>query len=78
MTYQEIEWRAPWMIRSTVLIGFSGHLWVFLIGIWIEELKKESTPFATKDKPAIKLLEVAQAHYRKFIKLMRRKKKNGE
>ncbi|MBA0787879.1 hypothetical protein Gotri_000029 [Gossypium trilobum] len=27
MTYQEIEWRAPWKIRSTVLIGCSGHLW---------------------------------------------------
>ncbi|MBA0787880.1 hypothetical protein Gotri_000029, partial [Gossypium trilobum] len=34
MTYQEIEWRAPWKIRSTVLIGCSGHLWVLLIGIW--------------------------------------------
>ncbi|MBA0781733.1 hypothetical protein Gotri_002625 [Gossypium trilobum] len=26
LTYQEIEWRAPWMIRSIVLIGFGGHL----------------------------------------------------
>ncbi|MBA0785064.1 hypothetical protein Gotri_027475 [Gossypium trilobum] len=34
LTYQEIEWMAPWMIRSTVLIGCSGHLWVPLIGIW--------------------------------------------
>ncbi|MBA0628791.1 hypothetical protein Godav_023440 [Gossypium davidsonii] len=34
LTYQEIEWRAPWMIRSTVLIRCSGHLWVSLIGIW--------------------------------------------
>ncbi|MBA0833874.1 hypothetical protein Goarm_006287 [Gossypium armourianum] len=29
----------------------------------IEELKKESTPFPTKDEPAMKLLEVAQAYY---------------
>ncbi|MBA0626727.1 hypothetical protein Godav_004339, partial [Gossypium davidsonii] len=34
MTYQEIEWRAPWKIQSMVLIGCGGHLWVFLIGIW--------------------------------------------
>ncbi|PPR97475.1 hypothetical protein GOBAR_AA23193 [Gossypium barbadense] len=34
LAYQEIEWRAPWMIRSTVLIGCGGHLWVPLIGIW--------------------------------------------
>ncbi|MBA0866108.1 hypothetical protein Goshw_018001 [Gossypium schwendimanii] len=33
LTYQEIEWRALWMIRSMVLIGCSGHLWVPLIGI---------------------------------------------
>ncbi|MBA0626689.1 hypothetical protein Godav_004310 [Gossypium davidsonii] len=33
LTYQEIEWRAPWMIRSTVLIGCSGQLWVPLICI---------------------------------------------
>ncbi|MBA0761468.1 hypothetical protein Gotri_024116, partial [Gossypium trilobum] len=26
LTYQEIEWRAPQMIRSTVLIGCGGHL----------------------------------------------------
>ncbi|KAK5771857.1 hypothetical protein PVK06_048109 [Gossypium arboreum] len=26
LTYQEIEWRAPWMIQSTILIGCSGHL----------------------------------------------------
>ncbi|MBA0739616.1 hypothetical protein Gogos_012870 [Gossypium gossypioides] len=44
----------------------------------IEELKKESTPFATKNEPTMKLLEVAQAHYQKFIKLMMRKKKNDE
>ncbi|MBA0734229.1 hypothetical protein Gogos_018167 [Gossypium gossypioides] len=44
----------------------------------IEELKKKSTPFAIKDEPAMKLLEVAQVHYQKFIKLMRRKKKNDE
>ncbi|MBA0834028.1 hypothetical protein Goarm_006424 [Gossypium armourianum] len=44
----------------------------------IEELKKESTPFATRYETVIKLLEVAQAHYQKFIKLIRRKKKNGE
>ncbi|MBA0662446.1 hypothetical protein Goklo_006566 [Gossypium klotzschianum] len=31
---QEIEWRAPWLIRSTVLIECSGYLWVPLIGIW--------------------------------------------
>ncbi|PPD87840.1 hypothetical protein GOBAR_DD15218 [Gossypium barbadense] len=235
LTYQEIEWRAPWMIRSTVLIGCSGHLWVPLTGIWkaisysslmvlrqygygkvpndvaeltekihdlemrlrgrdeevrwqreqhqiqrlevdlslganelqkarekeqiwrrvsnektvkikvleeeifcltkqlkkkeeknkevtkeytelvdhfiaveqmainrqevfvtmhregevftrqakdlceqIEELKKESTPFAIRNEPAMKLLEVAQAHYQKVIKLMRRKKKNDD
>ncbi|MBA0834029.1 hypothetical protein Goarm_006424, partial [Gossypium armourianum] len=41
----------------------------------IEELKKESTPFATRYETVIKLLEVAQAHYQKFIKLIRRKKK---
>ncbi|MBA0738414.1 hypothetical protein Gogos_011773, partial [Gossypium gossypioides] len=46
--------------------------------IEIEELKKESTLFATRNEPAMKLLEVAQAHYQKFIKLMRRKKKNDE
>ncbi|MBA0763194.1 hypothetical protein Gotri_012688 [Gossypium trilobum] len=34
LTYQEIEWKAPWMIRSTVLIRCGGHLWVPLIGIW--------------------------------------------
>ncbi|MBA0620364.1 hypothetical protein Godav_006090 [Gossypium davidsonii] len=44
----------------------------------IEELKKEPTPFATRYEIVIKLLEVAQAHYQKFIKLIRRKKKNGE
>ncbi|MBA0838130.1 hypothetical protein Goarm_010223 [Gossypium armourianum] len=33
LTYQEIEWRALWMIRSMVIIGCSGHLWVPLIGI---------------------------------------------
>ncbi|MBA0683523.1 hypothetical protein Goari_025176 [Gossypium aridum] len=44
----------------------------------IEELKKESTPFMTENEPTMKLLEVAQAHYQKFIKLMRRKKKNEE
>ncbi|MFQ6662003.1 hypothetical protein Gotur_029977 [Gossypium turneri] len=33
LTYQEIEWRAPWMIRSTILIRCGGHLWVPLIGI---------------------------------------------
>ncbi|MBA0755273.1 hypothetical protein Gogos_020681 [Gossypium gossypioides] len=44
----------------------------------IEELKKESTPFVTNDEPAMKLLEVARAHYQKFIKLMRKKKKNEE
>ncbi|MBA0756598.1 hypothetical protein Gogos_005414 [Gossypium gossypioides] len=26
LTYQEIEWRAPWMIRSTILIWCGGHL----------------------------------------------------
>ncbi|PPD80952.1 hypothetical protein GOBAR_DD22116 [Gossypium barbadense] len=194
LTYQEIEWRAPWMIRSTVLIGCGGHLWVPLLGIWgiisysslmvlsqygcdqyvpttaslnnvealrleanlslranelqkvrqqeriwmrvsnekiaemevlegeifhlkkelktkeeqnkevteeytkladcfivveqiaqaediceqIEELKKETTPFATRNEPALKLLEVAQAHYQNFIKLMRRKRKNDK
>ncbi|MBA0572195.1 hypothetical protein Golob_002553 [Gossypium lobatum] len=25
LTYQEIEWKAPWMIRSIVLIGCGGH-----------------------------------------------------
>ncbi|PPR84578.1 hypothetical protein GOBAR_AA36135 [Gossypium barbadense] len=30
-----------------------------------------------RNEPAMKLLEVVQAHYQKFIKLMRRKKKNG-
>ncbi|PPS05695.1 hypothetical protein GOBAR_AA14948 [Gossypium barbadense] len=44
----------------------------------IEEIKKESIPFTTRNKPAMKLLEVAQAHYQKFIKLIRRKKKNDE
>ncbi|MBA0723303.1 hypothetical protein Golax_003890 [Gossypium laxum] len=34
LTYQEIEWRAPWMIRSTILIECGGYLWVPLIGIW--------------------------------------------
>ncbi|MBA0787950.1 hypothetical protein Gotri_025246, partial [Gossypium trilobum] len=34
LTYQEIEWRAPWMIQSMVLIGCDGYLWVPLIGIW--------------------------------------------
>ncbi|MBA0723194.1 hypothetical protein Golax_003801 [Gossypium laxum] len=34
LTYQKIEWRAPWMIRNTVLIGCGGHLWVPLIDIW--------------------------------------------
>ncbi|MFQ6649782.1 hypothetical protein Gotur_022974 [Gossypium turneri] len=33
-TYQEIEWRTPWMIQSTVLIRYGGHFWVPLIGIW--------------------------------------------
>ncbi|MBA0763128.1 hypothetical protein Gotri_012637 [Gossypium trilobum] len=33
LTYQKIEWRAPWMIRSMVLIGCGGHLWVPLIHI---------------------------------------------
>ncbi|MBA0610725.1 hypothetical protein Godav_011532 [Gossypium davidsonii] len=27
LTYQKIEWRAPWMIRSIVLIRCGGHLW---------------------------------------------------
>ncbi|MBA0662530.1 hypothetical protein Goklo_006634, partial [Gossypium klotzschianum] len=115
LTYQEKEWRAPWIIRSTVLIGCGGHLWDPLIGIWevrrvsdekiveievlegdifslnkeskikegknkevieeymelqaediceqIEELKKESTPFVTRNEPTMKLLKVAQAHY---------------
>ncbi|MBA0709272.1 hypothetical protein Golax_024313 [Gossypium laxum] len=31
----------------------------------IEELKNESTPFATTNEPTMKLLEVAQAHYQK-------------
>ncbi|MBA0742020.1 hypothetical protein Gogos_015130 [Gossypium gossypioides] len=44
----------------------------------IEELKKESTHFTTRNEPTMKLLEVAQAHYQKFIKLIRRKKKNDE
>ncbi|PPD89370.1 hypothetical protein GOBAR_DD13687 [Gossypium barbadense] len=44
----------------------------------IEELKKESNPFATRNEPAMKLFKVVQAHYKKFIKLLRRKKKNGE
>ncbi|MBA0753913.1 hypothetical protein Gogos_019804 [Gossypium gossypioides] len=34
LTYQEIEWRTPWMIQSMVLIGCCVHLWVPLIGIW--------------------------------------------
>ncbi|MBA0608949.1 hypothetical protein Godav_021102 [Gossypium davidsonii] len=34
LTYQEIEWRALWMIRSTVIIWCDGQLWVPLIGIW--------------------------------------------
>ncbi|MBA0643566.1 hypothetical protein Goklo_027843, partial [Gossypium klotzschianum] len=34
LTYQEIEWRALWMIQSTILIGCGGHLWVPLLGIW--------------------------------------------
>ncbi|MBA0700678.1 hypothetical protein Goari_022000 [Gossypium aridum] len=34
LTYQEIEWKAPWMIQSTILIECDGHLWVPLIGIW--------------------------------------------
>ncbi|MBA0789162.1 hypothetical protein Gotri_006833 [Gossypium trilobum] len=34
LTYQEIEWRAPLMIRSTVLIECDGYFWVPLIGIW--------------------------------------------
>ncbi|MBA0812949.1 hypothetical protein Gohar_026856 [Gossypium harknessii] len=46
--------------------------------IRIEELKKESTPFVTRNEATMKLLEVAQTRYQKFIKLMRRKKKNGE
>ncbi|MBA0736808.1 hypothetical protein Gogos_010306 [Gossypium gossypioides] len=29
----------------------------------IEELKNESTPFATTNEPTMKLLEVAQPHY---------------
>ncbi|MBA0731231.1 hypothetical protein Golax_025336 [Gossypium laxum] len=33
LTYQEIKWRAPWMIRSKILIKCSGHLWVPLIRI---------------------------------------------
>ncbi|MBA0787596.1 hypothetical protein Gotri_000103 [Gossypium trilobum] len=33
LTYQEIEWRDPWMIRSTVLIECSGNFLVPLIGI---------------------------------------------
>ncbi|MBA0754522.1 hypothetical protein Gogos_021982 [Gossypium gossypioides] len=44
----------------------------------IEELKTESTSFATRNKPTMKLLEVAQAHYQKFIKLMRRNNKNNK
>ncbi|PPE00420.1 hypothetical protein GOBAR_DD02561 [Gossypium barbadense] len=31
-----------------------------------------------QEEPTMKLLEVAQAHYQKFIKLMRRKKKNND
>ncbi|MBA0756601.1 hypothetical protein Gogos_005414 [Gossypium gossypioides] len=26
LTYQEIEWRAPWMIRSTILIGYDQYV----------------------------------------------------
>ncbi|MBA0776635.1 hypothetical protein Gotri_011600 [Gossypium trilobum] len=33
LTYKEIEWRAPRMIRCLVLIRCGGHLWVPLIGI---------------------------------------------
>ncbi|MBA0694463.1 hypothetical protein Goari_004754 [Gossypium aridum] len=44
----------------------------------IEELKKESTSFTARNELAMKLLEVTQAHYQKFIKLMKRKKKNDE
>ncbi|MBA0804913.1 hypothetical protein Gohar_004467 [Gossypium harknessii] len=33
LTYQEIEWRDPWMIRSMVLIECGSHLLVPLIGI---------------------------------------------
>ncbi|MFQ6641549.1 hypothetical protein Gotur_014473 [Gossypium turneri] len=33
LTYKKIEWRAPRMIRSPVLIRCGGHLWVPLIGI---------------------------------------------
>ncbi|MFQ6622068.1 hypothetical protein Gotur_002801, partial [Gossypium turneri] len=31
LTYQEIEWKAAWMVQSTVLIGCGGHLWDPLI-----------------------------------------------
>ncbi|MBA0683527.1 hypothetical protein Goari_025176, partial [Gossypium aridum] len=41
------------------------------LGFW-KKLKE------TENEPTMKLLEVAQAHYQKFIKLMRRKKKNEE
>ncbi|MBA0755980.1 hypothetical protein Gogos_021524 [Gossypium gossypioides] len=44
----------------------------------IEELKQESTLFVTRNEPTMKLLEVVQARYRNFFKLLRRKKKNGE
>ncbi|MBA0844867.1 hypothetical protein Goarm_023316 [Gossypium armourianum] len=61
------------MIRSTVFDQQTED-----ICEQIEELKKEFTSFATKDEPIMKLLEVAQAHYQKFIKLIRRKKENNE
>ncbi|KAH1032446.1 hypothetical protein J1N35_044620 [Gossypium stocksii] len=134
LTYQEIEWRAPWMIQSTVdpslrankfqKAGEQERTWrkvsnektaeievlkdeichltkelktkeeqnkevmeeyielaerfVAVEQMAIKELKKESTPFTTKEEPTMKLLEVAQAHYQKFFKLIRRKKKNDE
>ncbi|MBA0776584.1 hypothetical protein Gotri_011565 [Gossypium trilobum] len=69
LAYQEIEWRALWMIRSMVFAQQAEE-----ICEQIEELKTESTLFATKDELAMKLLKVAQARYQKFIKAMRRKK----
>ncbi|MBA0780026.1 hypothetical protein Gotri_004173 [Gossypium trilobum] len=59
LTYQEIEWRAPWMIRSTVLIRCSGHLWggSFGLGLRIlEEIQRDTNQVGSNLELAVRNL----------------------
>ncbi|MBA0626820.1 hypothetical protein Godav_004415 [Gossypium davidsonii] len=56
---QEIEWRAPWLIRSTVLIECSGYLWggSFSLGPMIlEEIRRDTNQVGSNLELAIRNL----------------------